>query len=281
MRTSSWTILVIACTAVAAGCGDDPPAQTTPSNGDVRSPSTAHTASLRSTTTASTQLLADLENAYRDSSDEQLADFFRRWHETVQPIDVDDVTGPLERELYSLYLAFFRPFDLDALAGSFLQNSEETYDDTYVDVHYIIVPTSLRFRIGDDGIDQTLEDFRPPVDARTAEVLFLTPAYRKALDAFLDLGFGDDTGTDPKERDARIDDVIQRLEFLNSHAKIELGHWAGWDLLTYPSDVYVELSDDMTEAHVSFSMFNLGGLATMKRESGEWRIEDSGIVAME
>jgi hypothetical protein len=75
--------------------------------------------------------------------------------------------------------------------------------------------------------------------------------------------------------------MIQRLEFLNRQVKIAPGHWEGWDLLTYPSDIYLEFSKDMTEASVTFSMFSFIGMATMKRESGGWRIEDSGIVAIQ
>lgn len=170
---------------------------------------------------------------------------------------------------------------MNKLTGSFLQDTNETYDGTYAGVHYIIVPTSLRFQIGQDATEQTLEDFRPPVEAKTAGVLFLTPAHQNALETFLDLGLADDTRTDLKDADARINDAIQRLEFVNRHVRIEPGHWGGWDLLTYPSDVYVEFSGNMAEAHVSFSLFNLGGVATMKREIGKWRMEDSGIVAME
>lgn len=93
--------------ALAAGCNDHPPGTTTRFNADVYSPSARDTGSLTGTSIAATQLLRELENAYRDSSDEEFAAFFRRWHETVPPIDEDDVFRPLERELYALYLAFF------------------------------------------------------------------------------------------------------------------------------------------------------------------------------
>ena len=78
-----------------------------------------------------------------------------------------------------------------------------------------------------------------------------------------------------------INETIRRLEFLNRQVKIAPGHWGGWDLLTYPSDIYIEFNKDMTKASVGFSMLYMGGMAIMKRESSGWRIEESGIVAME
>ena len=90
-----------------------------------------------------------------------------------------------------------------------------------------------------------------------------------------------DTASDSEEPDARTSDVVQRLDFLNRHVRVTIGHWEGWDLATYPSVGCVELRGDMTKAYVSFSMFSLAGWTVMQRESGEWSIKESDIMGIE
>ncbi len=225
MKSFGVTIVVLSNAFIALGCGEKRHAPAT--NAGARSKGTERV-DVRDTSAAAETLAAQLEEAYRLSSDDLLAAFFRRWHESVRPVDVDEVTDPSERELHALYLAFFRPNSLDEMAGHFLQDSDETYDDTYRDVDYLIVPTSLHYRV-DGGEEQTLTDFRPRVQFENTEVVFLTPAYRKALESFLDGDSRRDAASDSEELDARTSDVVQRLEFLNRNVKVTIGHWEGWD----------------------------------------------------
>lgn len=265
MRQAGLGIAVVVTSAlVALGCG-----------GERRTPITAEhehgSAGL---------LAAQLEDAYRSASDDQLAAFFRHWHESVQPTDLESVHDPLERQLYALYLAFFRPFSLDELMGQFLQDSEDTYNDIYENAKYLVVPTELRFRLG-DGAEQTLINFRPNAQVPQVPVVFLTAEYREALVRFLEGRTHVQDEDTANESDDAPDDWFERFQFVNRQITIMPGHWEGWDLLSYPIVVLVELNDEMTEAYVSWSEFSLTGMSVMHRESGNWVLKESGVLGMQ
>jgi hypothetical protein len=265
MRQAGLRIAVVVILAfVALGCGGKrrPPVTAEHEHGSAGS------------------LAAQLEDAYRSASDDQLAAFFRHWHESVQPTHLESVQDPLERELYALYLAFFRPFNLDELMGQFLQDSEETYNNRYDNAKYLVVPTKLRFRVG-NGSEDTLRDFRPDVQVPRIPVVFLTPEYQEALVRFLEGRTHVRDVDTANVSDDSLDDWFERFQFVNRQITIMPGHWDGWDLLSYPIVILVELNDEMTEAYISWSEFSLFGMTVMHRESDRWVLKDSGVVGMQ
>ena len=263
-QSSSGIAAVLTAAVIAFGCGSE-------------RKSAVPTAKMPGSADA---LTSQLEDAYRSNSDDQLAAFFRHWHETVQPVDIGAVQDPLERELVALYSAFFRPFNVDELMGQLLQDTEETYNNRYENAKYLVVPTELRFRVG-KGAEETLSDFRPDVRGSRIPVVFLTSEYREALVRFLeDRGRVRDAGSANKSDDGPHD-WFERFQFINRQITVMPGHWDGWDLLSYPTIILIELNDELTEAHISWSDFSLIGMTVMHRESGRWKLKDSGVIGMQ
>lgn len=216
-------------------------------------------------------LAAELEEAYRTKSADRLAAFFRRWHDSVRPANLETIKDPVEREVYALYRSFFSPFALDKIAG------RPIAQPSYKGVQYVLVQTSLEFRVGRVDPEQwrTLADFRPPVQFPNAEVLYLTPTYEKALVTFLEVSNTRETSK------AQGDEALRRLEFLAPFVQVTIGHWSGWDLLTAPSVLDVELTEDLTEADVAFALIWEGGKTVMRRGPDGWKIEKSGVQWMQ
>ena len=210
-------------------------------------------------------LASELEDAFRTSSAEKLASFLRKWHDWVPPRDLEEINDPLERELYSVFKDFFNPFALNTIAGG------EGYADvieTYERAKYIIVQNTLRFQVGETGT-RTITDFRPAVTFANADVLYLTPAYREALVAFLEADNTSD-GID-------VDSTVERVQFLNRYVGFHIAHWSGWDLATPPTVELIQLNETNTMADVTFSVLSDGGVTAMERTGDEWQITDTGI----
>jgi hypothetical protein len=129
MKRFALTVAVVANAVVALGCGGGERATVRPTN-DGASSRDAGPVDPEDTNAAAQLLAAQLEEAYRANSDDQLVAFFRRWHDSVRPVDMDEVTARAEREIYAVYLAFFRPFSLDEIAGQFIQDSDQRHDPT-------------------------------------------------------------------------------------------------------------------------------------------------------
>jgi len=207
-------------------------------------------------------LAAQLEDAFSTSSTEKLADFFRRWHNSIRPKDIKEINDPLERELYSVFQHFFKPFGLNTIAGC------AGYNDV-IEIHesakYVIVQDTLRFQVGETTI-RTVTDFRPPVTFDSVDVLYLTPTYREALVAFLEADEND------------VDESLKRFQFLITHAFVFPAHWGlGWYLTTSPTVSLVELNETTTRAVVHSSVLSDGLITVMERTADGWQMTDTGI----
>lgn len=208
-------------------------------------------------------LAAQLETAFQASSEAQLDQFFDDWHASLRAKPLDEITDPVERDLYSLYKAFFNPYELDRLTGYESGHEPEKEWDI------LVLQDSIRYCIGEDLPEQfwTLTEFRPQVRFPNTKSVFLTPVYRDAIEMFLD-------------RDMEGDD-IQRYRFLKTKISIFPGHWWCWELLTAPSVLSVEFNEERTQAEVFFCLISEGGAAKFKRQGDEWILVDSGLGWMQ
>ena len=203
-------------------------------------------------------LLQALETAFQASSDEERARFFTNWHDSIQPKPLSEIHDPLERDLYTLYAAFFDPFALDVLVGY------ESEDDIRLPYEYLVLQDSVDYCIGEVTPEQghTLIDFRPKVSIEGHEAVFLTPVYREAIETFLN--------RDMDDRD------IQRYKFLQPMMWMFPGHGPfSWELLTPPSISSVVFNADRTEAVVDFYLVAEAGTARMERNGDGWILIDS------
>lgn len=209
------------------------------------------------------KLAAQLEDAYRSSSPAKLATFLDTWHDSVEPVDIEEIDDSLERELYALFLEFYSPSGLNAIAGG------TGYADVVKQIegsNYIVVQNSLSYRLEERDTDEenTVNDFRPHVVSPKRRVLYLTSPYREALTTFLE---NDDVSAS-----------VERLRFLRTFLLANLGHWEGWELLTPPTVELVELDRTKGEARVSFMILSDGGITIMRRTPDGWQMEETGIV---
>ena len=208
-------------------------------------------------------LAADLETAFQSSSEEQLDQFFDDWHTSLPAKPLDEIIDPVERDLYSLYKAFFKPYELVRLTGY------ESGDEPEKKWDILVLQDSIRYCIGEDLPEQswTLTEFRPQIQFPNTKSVFLTPPYRDAIELFLN-------------RDMEGDD-IQRYRFLTTKISVFPGHGRYWELLTAPSALSVEFNEERTQAVVYFCLIWEGGAARFKRQGDEWILVDSGLGWMQ
>jgi hypothetical protein len=213
-------------------------------------------------------LASQLELAYRASSDEQLTAFLDRWHNSIEPADVTEIQDPLERELYLLFRNYYDPSDLHGIAG------DDCFPDTlrrYKNTRYVIVQNTLRYQIGDEVTEEerTITNFRPGGKVADRRVLYLTPPYREALSTFLD---AEDI---PGNED--YSESIKRMEFLSRFVMVSASHVKGWDLVTPPYVMSVDLGETTKEATVHFRILSEGGRSSMRRTPEEWQMTKTGL----
>lgn len=204
-------------------------------------------------------LTVALETAFQASSHEQRAQFFAEWHKSISTKSLDEIDDPLERDLYSLYTAFFDPFALSTLSGY------ESGENVQIEWDYLVLQDSINYRVGESRPEQrrTLVDFRPRVHFDGVETVFLTSAYREVLETFLNRGIDDED--------------IGRYKFLRPMIWIFPGHGCHWELLSAPSIDEVVFNEERTEAAVYFTLVAEGGVAKMKRQGDVWTLVDSSL----
>lgn len=208
--------------------------------------------------------LADqLETAFQSSSKAQLDQFFDDWHASLQAKPLDEINDPVEQDLYSLFKAFFNPYELNRLTGY------ESGDVPQEEHNVLVLQDSIRYCIGQDLPEQswTLTEFRPQIQFPNTKSVFLTPVYRDAIQLFLD-------------KDMEGDD-IQRYRFLKTKISVFPGHGRYWELLTAPSVLSVTFNEKRTEAEITFCLIWEGGTANFKRQGDEWILVNSKLGWMQ
>ncbi len=117
----------------------------------------------------------------------------------------------------------------------------------------------------------SLTNFRPVVQVPGKTALYLTPALRETLTAFLG-GTQVPMGTGGIMNPARSKgESAKRQRFLEQQIKIWYGHWGGyWQLTSYPEAYTITLDPQLTYARVSFRMVYEGGYAIFKRTGARW-----------
>lgn len=120
-------------------------------------------------------------------------------------------------------------------------------------------------------------DFRPQLEDRSREYVYLTSEYNKILDDFLCRG------------KSRSKDVLRELgrraNFLFQNGiRVWQPHWYwndSWHLLTYPEVRTIVFDEKMEYAKVYFTIVYQGGEAYLKKEGDSWMLISSRITWIE
>lgn len=80
-----------------------------------------------------------LHKAYRRNSEKLLTQFFQKWHEEVEPVTLEELSGANDtiRQMYAVFETFYKPLDLDSLGGS------EWGNEIYRNVDFLIVQNQI------------------------------------------------------------------------------------------------------------------------------------------
>jgi len=242
MRPSLFAASAVLAALSAAGCGprveERPPAP----------PVLPRTAELREA----------LGKAYRESSREQLREFFENWYRCVHPAEPD----PSAKDATLVFQAFYNPFESEIMG-------EKWTMDAYRGVSYVIVQTTLEIVDEAASVRDTpvvVKGFRPRLDLPGVKVLYLTDRYRQALLDFLG-------------PDASSEEIGKRLEFLKPLVKILRGHWTGWHLETHPEVERMAFSQKGTRVAVHYRFGYGGGEAIFVKTGSRWvRTKEAGLT---
>jgi len=200
-------------------------------------------------------LLQTLETAFLESSDEKRAQFLAEWHDSIQPKPLSEIHDPLQRDLYTLYTAFFNSY-----AFGFLPRCDPEEDPLLAN-ECLVLQGSIDYCLGEFAPDniRTLIDFRPQISIEGHETVFFTPVYREAIEASMERNIDDE--------------VMQRYKFLRPKMWIFPGHGPYWELLTPPAVSLIVFNEDRTEAVIY--LHTEVGTVRMKRSGNDSILIDS------
>ena len=229
---------------------------------------------------SASQLLEQLEAA--DSLG--IRTFCLNWQQDLPPSTPDFIQqNDTIRTLFDLY-AQFRALRVDTFPDEHLPTWDwiRAFDQSR---KYLLVPDHISYAIlPDTSLEQEpaqsncrkLEGFRPPFPQAQARVLYLSAAYRSALDTFLGRAGG--VFYQPYQPS---DSLHQRLE---KHWTL-LGHRVAIDrsfgLLRAPNIRRIDLNETLTRARLHYSDFGRGGVAHFERLDGRWQLKSLALSWIE
>ncbi|MFC1477591.1 hypothetical protein ACFL6L_03885 [candidate division KSB1 bacterium] len=194
-------------------------------------------------------LFDDLEDAYSKQSATELMKFYAMWQVSALPRQKRDIYNQSDEKiaLYEIYKVFYDPFNT------------ELFSTYYKDrVTYIVIQEKLGYSIGEDPELHYIEDFRPPVSFRNAQILYLNESYDTVLNRFIEK-----------------QSTWERVKFLNRFVNIVPAHWFGWHIESFPYVFQIHLENDLCSAVVYFMKdFWQGGEARFIRNGTQWKMTE-------
>ncbi|MCC6458941.1 MAG: hypothetical protein IT260_00630 [Saprospiraceae bacterium] len=226
------------------------------------------------------QLLAQLEAA--DSLG--IRRFCQSWQQDLPPSTLDFIQqNDTIQALFDLY-AQFRALRADNFPDEYLSTWDwiQAFDQSR---RYLLVPDQITYAVlpdtslGQEEVHSNyrkLEGFRPPFPQAQARVLYLSTAYRCALDTFLGRAGG--VFYQPYQPS---DTLHQRLE---KHWDL-LGQWVAvhrnFGLLRAPNIRRIDLNETLTRACLHYSFFGKGGIARFERQGHRWQLKSLALSWIE
>jgi hypothetical protein len=224
-----------------------------------------------------TELLYNkLEAAYKQTQPDSLDKIFINWNRTIKPnprsfINKDDTI----KAIFSVYKAFFEPHD-------YRINSNCKYVIVQNKIYYSILETE-ELAIYDwlRPKNDSIINFRPPIDFKKDKVLYLTKEYLKSINKFLgsqSTKFGEGGIMNPSQPKGESE---KRYEYLRPFIPIKHGHWGGWYIATDPIIWKIYLNNTLTKAKINFKVGYEGGEAILEKIDKKWTIKERKFTWIE
>ena len=222
------------------------------------------------------QIAGKLEKAYQKNSLSDLKEILDNWHQYYDHNNYALLTE-IEKEVYSIYRAFYQPFTLENIGDS------EWGNDIYENIEFLIIQNRLvydfSYNLSNVFPGDTIYNFRPYIYFDQADILYKSHKYEGAIYDFL--------GTDfpvkfNEYKLSEYNDVDKRWKFLSNYIKIYYGHWGGyWHINTHPEVDRISLNDRMDKAKVYFRLVYQGGEAELEKINNQWKLIDSQLTWIE
>ena len=164
------------------------------------------------------QILAELEDVYKDSSLEQYKSILDDWNVESVPQSVKSLESSIEKNVYGIFQILYNPFDISSLGG-------HEWGELYEGFDYIVVQNRINFNYSyedENGWEEldSIIDFRPEISIPGKTILYLSANYHEALYNFLGLEF-DPLGTGGIMNPAYpTEESYERLQFLQNYLAI-------------------------------------------------------------
>ena len=236
------------------------------------------------------QLLTELETAYNQYNRSLINDlglFFTNWNKRVNPNSINDINqNETVKAIFDIYKTLYKPSGLLELGdwewGNSL-NSGSKYVVIQNKISYCVLPHN---DIEEDDVDNqefnSISNFRPPVDLKSGNVLYLTDEYEEALNIFLgsqSTELGDGGIMNPSMPSGESE---KRYLFLRQYIPILHGHWGGyWHIETHPHIYTITFNKKLNKARAFFRVGYMGGEATLEKVGINWRIKESKATWIE
>jgi hypothetical protein len=234
---------------------------------------------------SASQIIERLEAAYNQAHLAGFSQVFEEWNERIQSNSKDFIEqNDTIKAVFDVYREFYKPRDLLKL-GKWEWGNELNSNSKYV-----VIENKLLFSI-DDNFEEfnwqnakqdSIINFRPPIDLETNEVLYLTEEYSEAFRRFLgnessEVGEGNLMNPSKPEGESE-----NRYKMIRKFIPVLQGHWGRhWHLETHPAISTIILNKSLTKSKVHFRVGYQGGETLLEKRNRAWAIINSQATWIE
>lgn len=222
-----------------------------------------------------------LEFAFKQNSLDTLQKFFTDWNQNIQPNSVNFIEqNDTIKAVYDSYKEFYKPLDLLKLGDWEWGNSLNSNSK------YVVVQNKIFFAVvSSDNFNEfnwetskndSISNFRPPLNLESGKILYLTTEYEKSLNFFLGTE-STEMGTPNIMNPSRPEgESEKRYEMIKPYIPILHGHWGGyWHLETHPDVSIILFNKGLSVAKFYFRIGYQGGEAILTKGQNGWLIKQS------
>jgi hypothetical protein len=219
-----------------------------------------------------------LEGAYWSNSLTEYHAFLGSWA-TIPAKELKELETETEKNVYRVFQTVYSPFDISRLGN-------HEWGEMYGDLNYVVVQNRVRIdhaygQFDSEYVTDTIIDFRPEIEIPDKTILYLTENYGEAIYDFLGVEVNPYRPEDTTINALTSEETIDRLEFLNQHLAILIGHW-GWyfHIETHPEVTYISFNKEEDKAMAYFRVGYMFGTTYLSKNL-EWQLDSSAITAIE
>ena len=205
-----------------------------------------------------------LHQGYQNHSIDSLDNFFKQWHQLIQPISPEELSSCSDtiRLVYSTFTKFYHI-------------QEEYLSSDYIVINnkmHVIIISDSDFNASEtesDFLDKKIlwkikiDNFRPPVISHGKKILYLNTKYKTILDRFIDaeterqLINEQDFGKDKTAFEQFLKGCILRMEsrrdYLENRIHLNMEHWrCGYHYVSFPEVKTLFFNQSLTKVKLFF-----------------------------